>query len=106
MPAALLSAAARADLLSAVRWISKDSRSAAIALQSRVRTLLDKLGRHPDLGVAKLELAEDGYRFATLNGLSYVMIYNARRRPPVVMRILHGAQDLSVILAALPPVRD
>ena len=103
MPSAILSASARLDVAEAVRWIAKDSRKAAFNFRSRLDGLLEQFGDYPEAGMARPELAAEAYRFAVLRGFPYIVVYNARRRPPVVMRVLHGSQDLAQILNTLPP---
>jgi len=36
-----------------------------------------------------------------LTGFPYVIVYDAGRRPPAIVRILHGARDLPEILRGL-----
>jgi toxin ParE1/3/4 len=40
-------------------------------------------------------------RCLTLTGFPYVIVYNAERTPPRIIRILHGARDLPEILRGL-----
>jgi len=103
MPPATLSASARRDVSDITAWIDKDSRKATLAFQSLLRTLLLQLGDYPETGSARPELAAEPYRFRVMQGFPYVIVYNARRRPPVVMRVLHGSQNLPEILSHLPP---
>jgi toxin ParE1/3/4 len=44
------------------------------------------------------ELAEAPYRFLILTGFPYVIVYNADRRPPLIIHILHSARDLPEVL--------
>jgi len=37
-------------------------------------------------------------------GFPYVMIYDCERRPPIIIRVLHGARDLAGLLRDLPPI--
>ena len=41
------------------------------------------------------------YRFLTLTGFPYVIVYNAERRPRLIVRIVHGARDLPSVLREL-----
>jgi len=98
MKAAVLSPAARRDLLAAVRWIARDNKSAARALRNSVAKAAARIGEHIHLGSLRHELADGPYRFLSLTGFPYVIIYNAAPRPPTIIRILHAARDLAEAL--------
>jgi toxin ParE1/3/4 len=103
MSIAVLSPAARRDLLEAVRWITQDNPTAARALRDTVAKAAAHIGSHVHFGVLRPELADPPYRFVVLAGFPYVIIYNADRRPPLIVRILHGARDLPEVLRDLRP---
>ena len=94
MKPAIFSARARWDLSEAARWISRDNPVAARALRQAAARAADRIGRHPLIGVARADLLEEPYRFLVLGSFPYVIVYNAARSPPLIMRILHGARDL------------
>ena len=94
MSVAALSPAARRDLLAAVRWIAKDNPAAARAMKSSIAQAAERIAAHPMIGAERPELAEAPYRFLPLIGFPYIIVYNAERRPPLIVRILHGARDL------------
>lgn len=98
MAKAVLSPQARRDLLDAIRWIAKDNPAAARALRDGVATAAARIGEHGQIGTLRPELADEPYRFFTLTGFPYVIAYNAERRPPLIVRILHGARDLPEVL--------
>ena len=101
MSAAVLSPAARRDLLDAIRWIAYDNPTAARALRSSVAKTAANVGTYPHFGVSRPDLAEPPYRFVVMTGFPYVIVYNADRRPPLIVRILHGARDLPELLRDL-----
>ena len=101
MSAAVLAPAARRDLLGAVRRISKDSPAAARALRDGVARAAERIGEYAHTGSLRLELAAEPYRFVVLTGFPYIIVYNAARQPPLIVRILHGARDLPEILRDL-----
>jgi len=101
MTAAVLAPAARRDLLGVVRWIANDHPAAARALRDAVAAAAGRIGARNHIGVLRPELADEPYRFVTLTGFPYVIVYNAERRPPLVVRVLHGARDLPEILRDL-----
>jgi toxin ParE1/3/4 len=99
MTAATLSPAARDDVLDAVRWIARDNPAAAQALRNAVAAAAVTIGSHPEIGMLRADLADAPYRFLALTGFPYVIVYNAQRRPPRIVRILHGARDIPDVLA-------
>jgi toxin ParE1/3/4 len=102
MPPATLSATARRDMMAAANWIAGDSPKASRRFQTELREALVLLGDFPMIGASRPEHAPEPYRFSLLPGFPYVLVYNCRRRPPVIMRILHGSQDLPEIPSTLP----
>jgi toxin ParE1/3/4 len=102
MSSAILSLRAQRDLVAAARSIARDSPSAASRFPGLVLSLAKKLGDFPDLGAERPEIAAAPYRFASIPGFPHLVAYNARRRPPVIMRLVHGARDLPSVLRNLP----
>jgi len=98
MSSAQLSSRAENDLLSAVRWIAKDNRLAARGLREAVVRAAARIGEFPQIGVQRLDLASERIRFLYLTGYPYVLVYNAERVPPLILRVLHGARDLPELL--------
>jgi toxin ParE1/3/4 len=101
MAAAELSPRARREVLDAARWIAKDSPGAARALWRAVRRAAELIGKHPEAGTVRPELADDPYRFLPVRGFPYVIVYRSDRRPPLIARIVHGARDLPELLGDL-----
>ena len=101
MTAAGLSPAARRDLLGAMRWISQDNPAAARALRDSVAKAASHMGTYEQFGVLRPDLADRPYRFVMPTGFPYVIVYNSDRRPPLIVRILHGARDLPEVLRNL-----
>jgi len=102
MPTATLAAGARRDMQNAARTIARDNVSAARRFPRAVAAPARRIGDFPNIGVERLELASPPYRFVAIPGFPYVAVYNSIPRPPLILRILHGAQDLQDILRALP----
>lgn len=98
MKPAVLSLRARQDLLDAVRWIARDNPLAARALTESVAAAARRLGDHPESGFARPALADPPARFLVLTGSPYVIVCDAAMRPPVILRVLHGARDLPELL--------
>jgi len=101
MSPAVFSPAARRDLLAALRWIAHDDPPAARALRDGVARAAEHIGEHPHIGSPRPELAPAPYRFVILTGYPYVIVYNADRQPPLILRILHGARDLPEVMRGL-----
>jgi toxin ParE1/3/4 len=99
--AAVFSPRARRDLLAAAQWIAQDSPDAARGLRDAVAAAAENIGAHPQMGVLRPDLTEEPYRFLALTGYSYVIVYNADRKPPLILRVLHGARDLPELLRDL-----
>jgi toxin ParE1/3/4 len=95
---AVLSPRARRDLLESVQWIARDNPDAARALRDSVALAARRLRDHPESGVEKPALADPLIRFLVLTGFPYVIVYDSERRPPLILRVLHGARDLPEIL--------
>lgn len=102
MSAATLTPQARRDILTAVRWIAKDNPMAARGLRDALAKATNQIGEHVHIGVSRPDLAPEPYRFMTLTGFPYVIVYNAERKPPLVVRVLHGARDIPEILKNPP----
>ena len=101
MRRAILSRSARRDLLDAARWIAKDNPAAARALRDAVAIAAERIGVHSRIGSVRSDLADPPYRFLPLTGFPYVMVYDAEREPPLIIRDLHGARDLPDALVDL-----
>lgn len=102
MSSATLAPRARNDLLEAISWITKANPAAARALRETVAGALERIGANPEIGSVRSDLAELPYRFLTLTGFPYVIVYNSQRLPPRVLRILHGARDIPDVLRGGP----
>lgn len=98
---AVLSPAARRDLIEAVRWIARDNPKAAQALRSAIMVAAERMGRFPDMGREWPELVDPPVRLLALTGFPYLVVYDPDHRPPLILRVLHGARDLPDILAEL-----
>jgi toxin ParE1/3/4 len=101
MPSAVLAPQVRRDLLEAARWIAKDNPTAARGLRQAILDAAQRIGDHPQVGVVRPQLADEPVRFLILTGYPYLIVYNAERSPPLILRILHGARDLPDVLRGL-----
>lgn len=101
MTAARFSPLAKNDLLSAVAWIAKDNEVAAQGLLDAALAAAARIGEHPQIGARRPDLVDEPYRLLTLTGFPYVLVYNAERHPPLIMRMVHGVRDLPDLLRDL-----
>lgn len=101
MKPAVLSKQARRDLLEGARWIAADNPTAARAFRDSVAAAARRLGEHPGLGVERPQLVDPPIRFLVLSGFPYVVVYDAARTPPLVLRVLHTARDIHELLRGI-----
>jgi toxin ParE1/3/4 len=59
------------------------------------------IGAYPGIGRPQPTLVGERYRIWSLANFPYLLIYDPVRRPPQVLRIVHGARDLPPLLAEL-----
>ena len=98
MTAAIFAPRARRDLTAATRWIRKDNRAAARGLREAVGRAAERIGRYPSIGTVRRELLPEPYRFLSLTGYPYVIVYNPERDPPLIVAVLHTSRDLNQAL--------
>jgi toxin ParE1/3/4 len=102
MSTARLSRVAATELADAARRIARDNPPAARGLRSAVEAALDRLGRFPESGPARPELAAAPIRFWFLPRYPYVLVYDSEVRPPLVLRVVHAARDFPALLRDAP----
>ena len=100
LPDFLAPSAAR-DLYDAVAWLARENEAAADAFRQAALRSMRRIVERPLLGRLRPELAPAPYRFWRVAGFPYLIVYNAERDPPLVVRVLHMARDLPPLLAAL-----
>ena len=83
-----LSRRAEADLTAAVRFIARENRAAAIAVQHRVVEASALLSRFPEAGIAQPGGAEP---ILQAKGTPYRLIYRSDVAEVFILRIWHGA---------------
>ena len=98
---AVISAAARKDLLDAAAWIAKTNPLAARALRGSIVEAAIVLGDSPNIGFERIDLIDSPVRFWILRGFPYIIVYDSELRPPLILRVLYGARDLPEVLAEL-----
>lgn len=86
------------ELREAILWIQKDNPAAADALLATTIEAARRLEERPKLGRVRLDLAPARYRFWSLRGFPYLLVYDAEAEPPVILRFVHQSGDLPRIL--------
>jgi toxin ParE1/3/4 len=92
MPSIVLRPKAMADLVEIWAYIAEDSIRQADAFASRINQQFRMLARQPNLGRDRPELSE-GLRSIPVG--SYLIFYTPRPRGIEVVRVFHGARDLT-----------
>lgn len=98
MNSTLFAPQAKRDLIEAASWIAKDNPAAARALRDSLTDAARRLGRCPELGSQRSDLAGPEIRFLVLSGFPYVVVYDAMHRPPLILRVLHGGRDIPSLM--------
>lgn len=93
--------AARRDLSDALTWIARENEAAAAALLEAALRSARRIVERPMLGRVRLDLLPTPYRFWRGAGFPYLIVYNAERTPPRVLRFLHMSRDLGPLLLDL-----
>jgi len=98
MTSAILSPAARRDIIEIGRWISNDNPAAARAFQKSIINAAEIIGERPNIGRQRPDITSKEMHFFILRGFPYTIVYKADRQPPYIIRVLHSAHDLPDIL--------
>jgi toxin ParE1/3/4 len=81
-----------------VVWVARENPAAANALLAAALTAARRLQAKPKLGRVRPQLAPERYRFWSLRGFPYLLVYDAEAQPPIVLRFVHQSRDLPVVL--------
>jgi toxin ParE1/3/4 len=92
---------ARRELLKAVAWIAERNPDAADGLLAAALRAAKMVSANPMLARVRPELAPPRFRFWSLRGYPYLLVFDVDHVPPVVARFVHQAQDLPVALGDL-----
>jgi toxin ParE1/3/4 len=93
---------AQRELREALVWIADDNPAAADALLAAAMAAARRLQARPKLGRVRLELAPERYRFWSLRGFLYLLVYDAAAEPPIILRFVRQSRDLPVVLDLEP----
>ena len=89
---------AQRELRAAAEWIAEDNPAAADALLAAAMDAARRLQARPKLGRVRLELAPGRYRFWSLRGFPYLLVYDAEAEPAIILRFVHQSRDLPGVL--------
>ncbi|HTR16258.1 MAG TPA: type II toxin-antitoxin system RelE/ParE family toxin [Acetobacteraceae bacterium] len=85
---------AQRELLQAALWIAEENPETAEALLTAALRAAEMVQAKPLLGRVRPDLAPERYRFWSLRGFPYLLVYDAESDPPVILRFVHMARDL------------
>lgn len=91
---------ARSDLRNIIKYLRQRSPQAARQVRTEMRTAMRRLADFPLIGHRRTDLTFLPVRFWSV--YSYMIVYRPDQKPLQVVRILHGAQDVSGILRQEP----
>ena len=79
--------------------------AAAQRLRQNVERAARRIGERPLIGRLDLALADARYRFWSVSGFPYLIVYRPDTSPPSIVRFVNTARDLAPLLADLgdPP---
>jgi toxin ParE1/3/4 len=89
---------ARRELREAAMWVAEDNAAAADALLAAAMVAARRLQARPKLGRVRLDLAPERYRFWSLRGFPYLLVYDAEADPPIILRFVHQSRDMPAVL--------
>ena len=98
MTAPIFAPRAQRELRAAAVWIAEDNPAAADVLLAAAMAAARRLQTRPKLGRLRLELAPGQYRFWSLRGFPYLLVYDAEAEPPIILRFVHQSRDLPGVL--------
>lgn len=96
---------ALADLRAAVAWIAREDPITADRLRVAANRAAKLIGEHPAIGQVHLEFAPERFRFLALQRFPCLIVHEPGLKPPRILRVLHAAQDLAVLLADLSELK-
>jgi plasmid stabilization system protein ParE len=76
------------------RWIRRDSPAAADRTLTRISEVFRLIMQFPESGASRPEL---GHSVRVIPVGNYLVIYRLDERGPLVLRVVHGAMDLTQI---------
>ncbi|WP_213460381.1 type II toxin-antitoxin system RelE/ParE family toxin [Thiocapsa sp.] len=91
---------AREDLIAIWEYVADNNPSAADRLLDMLDARIDRLADHPFLGPARPDIARD-FRYLVCD--NYLILYRALADAVEIVRVLHGARNLTAIFTDIAP---
>ncbi len=92
-----LTLAARSDLLEIVRYIVKDSPSAAARFKEKIDAAMADLAEQSEIGHLREDLTDDTtLKFWPVG--EYLIIYRRATEPLEIIRVVRGSRDVPALL--------
>jgi toxin ParE1/3/4 len=85
-------------LRQAAEWIAEDSPEAADGLLKVALRAAERIRAKPMLARVRVDLAPPRFRFWSLRGYPYLLVFDVESDPPLVARFVHQARDLPTLL--------
>lgn len=92
----VLTTRARQDVSDLWDYIADDNIEAANRVLEALETAMLKLAKNPGIGHLREELADQRHRFFLV--YSYLIVYRHQTKPLQIIRVLHAARDVQIIL--------
>jgi len=92
---------ARRELREAAAWIAEANPDAAEALLRAVLPAAELAAANPALARVRLDLAPARFRFWSLRGCPYLLVFDVDRTPAIVARFVRQARDIPVLRSDL-----
>lgn len=86
-------------------WIAREDPITADRLRVAANRAAKLIGEHPAIGQVHLEFAPERFRFLALQRFPCLIVHEPGLKPPRILRVLHAAQDLAVLLADLSELK-
>ncbi len=87
------------DLFEIWDYINRDNREAADRVEEGILGACNFLANSPLAGHVRQDLAPLPFRFWVVRPYSkYLIVYNPEKKPLQIVRIIHGARDVSAVL--------
>lgn len=92
----VLTPAAAEDIQNIDDRLVGDSKAAAERVSEAMAAAMTRLAGHPMLGHVRADLTSRPYRFWSV--YSYLIVYQPEPAPIQIIRVLHGARDITELL--------
>jgi plasmid stabilization system protein ParE len=91
-----LTSAAEADLGEIIAYISRDDPAMALKILDQIERAIHKLAAVPGMGHLRPDITSRPVRFWAVH--SWLIVYRVTRKRLEVIRIVHGARELTRLL--------